>query len=554
MLPDIDGIEVCRRIKSERALARTFVALLSGKRVDSDSQAAGLEGGADEYIPRPIPNRELLARVRAMLRIQRAEDLRRSQMRELRERVKELNCLYGISKLVEEADMSLPEILQGTVELIPPAWMFPESTCARIVINDRTYESEDFHVTLWKQERKIVARGEPVGRIEVYYREERPAEDEGPFLLVEGNLLDVIAGRLGRIVERVRAEDALQRERDLVARVMDTSPVGISVFDRHGRMTFANALLQQMASHTGVTSLIGRAYNDTAWESLTREGDPLPDEELPFAQVIACRDRVYSIEHDIRLADGPRLCLSSNAAPIFDESGHIDSVVVTTEDITQRRMAEAQIEEAAATAERERLARELHDAVTQSLFSVAAIAEAVPRVWERDPEEARSSLEELRWLTHGALAEMRAMLLELRPAALTEQKLGVLLRQLTDAMMGRTRMPVTTTVVGDCPLPADVQIALYRIAQEGLNNITKYARASEAKVSLRCTPGMVKLRISDDGRGFDPDAVQSHQMGLEIMRERAQDVGAALTIESRPGHGTRIEADWRASVAGEDDG
>jgi signal transduction histidine kinase len=137
------------------------------------------------------------------------------------------------------------------------------------------------------------------------------------------------------------------------------------------------------------------------------------------------------------------------------------------------------------------------------------------------------------------------MLLELRPAALTEQKLGVLLRQLTDAMMARTRMPVTTTVVGDCPMPADVQIALYRIAQESLNNVTKHARASQAKVSLRCQPGQVRLQISDDGMGFDPGTVSARHLGLVIMRERAQAIGAALSIESQPGHGARISVEWR---------
>jgi signal transduction histidine kinase len=153
----------------------------------------------------------------------------------------------------------------------------------------------------------------------------------------------------------------------------------------------------------------------------------------------------------------------------------------------------------------------------------------------------------LRWLTQGALAEMRAMLLELRPAALTEHNLGVLLRQLTDAMMSRTRMPVTTTVVGDCDLPADVQIALYRIAQEALNNITKHARASQAKLSLHCEAGQARLRCSDDGLGFDPDSAAAHHLGLEIMHERALAIGAVLRIESQPGHGTRIQVEWRGT-------
>jgi PAS domain S-box-containing protein len=797
ILPDMDGLEVCRRIKADATLAGTFVALLSGKRIDSRSQAEGLEEGADDYVLRPASNRELLARVKAMLRVQRAEEMRRVQMHQLQERVKELNCLYGISRLIEEADLSLPEILQGTVELMPPAWRYPEIACARAILDDQVYQTKGFVATNWKQSCDIRIYDQSSGSIEVHYKEARPDRDEGPFLKEERRLLKAIAERLGRVVERVSAEkalshseeryrtvsqltsdlayafrvdadgslvpewltrsldrvtgfsteeleahggwpsivhpedwpavqehmqkllsgqqdacelriitkvgqqrwlhhsgnpvwdeprdrvvrvygavrditerklaeealrqyetivgtvsdpisyvdsdyvyravnetyasfakksraeivglqvaellgktvfeeqvkphldrclageevhyqawfpvpdeeprymdvgyfpvcepdgavagvvvasrdmterkqveEALQRERDLVTKVMDTSPVGIAVFDPRGRIVFANLLLQQMARQVGVETVIGRAYNDPMWQSVGNDGELLVDEELPFAQVISSGGPVYSIEQRVRLPGGPQLFLSSNAAPVYDESGRINSVVVTTEDVTQRRQAEAQLEEAAASAERERIARELHDAVTQTLFSVAAISEALPRVWERDPVEARHGLEELRLLTQGALAEMRTMLLELRPAALLEHELGVLLRQLADAMMGRTRMPVAATVVGDCTLPGDVRIALYRIAQEALNNVSKHARATKTELSLHCEPGQVRLHVRDDGLGFDPETVEARQFGLAIMRERAEAIGAVLTIDSLSGNGTRVEVVW----------
>ncbi len=212
--------------------------------------------------------------------------------------------------------------------------------------------------------------------------------------------------------------------------------------------------------------------------------------------------------------------------------------------IVERVRAEGQIERAAAVAERERLARELHDAVTQVLFSASLIADTLPRVWEHHPEEGQRGLEELRRLTHDALAEMRNLLLELHPGALSEQDLGVLLRQLTDGMMARTRTPVATTVVGDCSLPAEVQIALYRIAQEALNNVTKHVQASRVTVSLDCEPDRATLRISDDGRGFDPASVQAHQMGMKIMHERAKAIGATIRTKSQPGQGTELGVTW----------
>ena len=203
------------------------------------------------------------------------------------------------------------------------------------------------------------------------------------------------------------------------------------------------------------------------------------------------------------------------------------------------------VEQAAAAAERERLARDLHDAVTQTLFSASVIAEALPRIWDVKPEEARQGAEELHRLTRGALAEMRTMLVELRPAALIEKPLGELLSYLCDAFSSHSRIPVMLEVEGDVLLPPDVQVALYRMAQEALNNIGKHARASGASVVLRSEPGWARLQIWDDGRGFNPAAVGVNGLGLGTMRERAASIGAILSIESQVGQGSHLTVDWQ---------
>jgi ligand-binding sensor domain-containing protein/signal transduction histidine kinase len=194
--------------------------------------------------------------------------------------------------------------------------------------------------------------------------------------------------------------------------------------------------------------------------------------------------------------------------------------------------------------ERQRLARDLHDAVTQTLFSATLIAEALPKLWEVDPDQGRELLGELRQLSRGALAEMRALLLELRPAALIETSLPDLLHQLADAAAGREDIQVQVRVEGYCPLPPDVHVALYRIAQEALNNVVKHAQAHHAVVSLCCQDRRVELEVSDDGCGFDPAAVQPDHLGLGIIRERARDIGAYLAINSQPGQGTTVTAVW----------
>jgi len=204
-----------------------------------------------------------------------------------------------------------------------------------------------------------------------------------------------------------------------------------------------------------------------------------------------------------------------------------------------------QAQELATMEERQRLARDLHDAVTQTLFSASLIAEVLPRLWEKNPDEGRRRLEELRRSTRGALAEMRMLLLELRPAALTEANLGELLQQMIDATIGKVGIPITLTVEGQETLPADVQVVFYRVAQEALNNIQKHAAANEVSVTLRYQPRPVTLIISDNGIGFDPDSVSSEHLGLNIMCERVAAIGGKCRIESEIGQGTQIIITWQ---------
>ncbi len=211
-----------------------------------------------------------------------------------------------------------------------------------------------------------------------------------------------------------------------------------------------------------------------------------------------------------------------------------------------------QAKELAVVEERSRLARDLHDAVTQTLFSASLIAEVLPDIWEKDPDEGKQLLKEVRQLSRGALTEMRALLLELRPAALAEAKLDVLIRQLAEAASGRTGVPINVAVEGECEIPPDVHIAIYRVAQEALNNIVKHAHASQVEINLRCSKAsmnneksIVELNIHDDGCGFDTACASPDQMGLRIMRERTEAIGAKLEIKSKPGAGTRINVVWK---------
>ncbi len=206
----------------------------------------------------------------------------------------------------------------------------------------------------------------------------------------------------------------------------------------------------------------------------------------------------------------------------------------------------ARSEQAAVTAERNRLARDLHDAVTQTLFSSSMIADVLPKIWERNPDEGRRRLEELRQLTRGALSEMRTLLVELRPAALADTDLGDLLEHQVNAFIARTRLQVRFERSVSYNPPVEVKEAFYRIAQEAFNNIARHAEAAQVRVRLDGEPGKMDLTIQDDGVGFDAQTLEHEGLGLGIMRERARSIGSRLEVASRPGRGTRLHLNWQA--------
>ncbi|HEB31043.1 MAG TPA: GAF domain-containing protein, partial [Spirochaetes bacterium] len=143
-----------------------------------------------------------------------AEEIRRGLVRDLGERVKELNCLYGISNLVEKQGVPLKEILQGTVDLVPASWQYPGITCARIVLENKDFKTSNFNETSWKQSADIIMHDEKAGAIEVFYLDEKPEIFEGPFLKEERDLINAVAERLGRVVERKQVEVLLEKSQE----------------------------------------------------------------------------------------------------------------------------------------------------------------------------------------------------------------------------------------------------------------------------------------------------------------------------------------------------
>jgi PAS domain S-box-containing protein len=218
----------------------------------------------------------------------------------------------------------------------------------------------------------------------------------------------------------------------------------------------------------------------------------------------------------------------------------------------------AQAQATAVEEERKRLARELHDSVSQTLFHANLTADILPQIWADDPHRGRRALGDLRHMTGSALAEMRTLLIELRPTALTGTPLADLLAPLVTVTRAKAGITVEATLEALPLLAPDVQVAIYRIAQEALHNVVKHARASQIAVELRAVPpvdertqgwrGTVALRVADDGCGFDPARVAPGRLGLVSIQERAATIGATLQIASAPGAGTQISIAWQGAA------
>ena len=301
--------------------------------------------------------------------------------------------------------------------------------------------------------------------------------------------------------------------------------------DQDWRFTFSNRT---------AADLVRRGSEELLGESLL---ELLPSGALEQASAPlrrAMSERV-SVEFEVgSLARGN--VYHGKAYPLADGGLAIYLRDVTDPVRTAQALRESEVEKAAQR-ERSRLARELHDSVTQALFAATMKSEALTLDGAL-PTRSADTVEEVRRLTRGALAQMRTLLLELRADPLEEIPIQQLLRHLVEATESRVRTVVRLSVSEQATLPGALHVTVYRIVQEALNNVAHHAAAAHAWVVLDVRPSDVRLVVGDDGRGFDPDTVDRSHLGLQSMRERAEEAGAKLCLETSIGGGTQVTVEW----------
>jgi PAS domain S-box-containing protein len=251
---------------------------------------------------------------------------------QLLERIKELGCLYAFSELLQHPALSPPAICQGVVDLIPAGWQYPENACARLVLEEQHFTTENFRETAWKLDSPIAVRGRPVGALEVYYLSEKPICDEGPFLAEERRLLNALTGRFGKTIERWEAEAALRRSELLFHTLAQVSPVGIFRTDARGACVYVNERWCEIAGISADAALgqgWARAIHPEDRERVSAEWYRSAEEKRPF-----------KMEYRFERPDGLSTWVVGQA---MREPGGPDGVggyVGTITDITDRKHTE----------------------------------------------------------------------------------------------------------------------------------------------------------------------------------------------------------------------
>ncbi len=243
---------------------------------------------------------------------------------------------------------------------------------------------------------------------------------------------------------------------------------------------------------------------------------------------------------------GQKWYASYSCSALLDERDRIIGAVQIARDITTKIEAEKarlkSFQNKILTLERKKIARELHDTVSQALFSSNLFSESITKTWKADPGKALNTLETVRGLNRSALNDIRTLVFNLMPERMHIEDLAELLKELlASAEKSCPAMKTEMEINGERKLPDMVNHEIYRIAQEAINNTIKYSNASLLKVSLDSGPNGVNLAISDNGTGFDLKKRKGDRtFGIDIMKERARLIGASINIESSPERGTTI--------------
>jgi signal transduction histidine kinase len=480
-------------------------------------------------------------------RLRRAESKRKKDQQtmeeithDLKERMKELNCLYGISSIAEQYRDDLNMILHRIVEIIPPAWQYPEAACCRISLEGTTVRSNDFQETSWRQAQDILADGKKIGTLEVFYREEKPGKDEGPFLSEERSLLKVIAERIGRIVEEKHTGEALYNSE--MKNIALLSAIPDLMFQIDGNGTFIGF---HKGSFAGLRELEKRIVGKNIY--------CLADEEHILPRRIL--DQVMSTVRRTLESGNPQVYEQHTSLKGRGRDYEVrmvvcreNEVLCIVRDMTRRKQLEREILEIS-NREQRRIGQDLHDSLCQHLAGIGFMGKVLERKIASEAPLKQEDVSEIVNLIDQAITLTKGYARGLNPVELPADGLMFALDKLAENV--RKLFGVSCEFVCDEPIYLhDNEMAnhLYRIVQEAISNAIKHGKAGRIVISLKRSGPSCLLTVSDNGIGIRKARSTGKGMGLNIMRYRASMFGATVDMRCREQGGTDMVCSFQVGL------
>ena len=454
--------------------------------------------------------------------------------------MKELRCLYAISEIAAQPELPLDVAIQTIADAIPPAWQYPEICSSRITVGEQVYQSDNYVHSDRRQTQPIRVSGEQLGQLEVFYAEERPPEDEGPFLSEERSLLNAIALRIADIVDRRRSREALDEENAKNQALLAAIPDLIFQVDGDGFLIGHHSGTYADLAPT-LDQLIGRSILESLDEDLLPRRTV--EEGMCCVRHVLHTGHPHAFEQHVFVA-GRERDFEVRLVPATKST-----VLGMIRDVTDRRRLEKEILEISGREQR-RIGHDLHDGLCQHLTGIGFLAKALATRPPLDAADVARDALEIQRQVDATLTLTRGIARGLNPIQLETEGLRAVLRDLAEQTSTVFGVPCDLVCTGETTNPdLDTGLNLYRIAQEAINNVIKHARASEAQIRIDVADRRTRLTILDNGIGIQDCNNQSMGMGFSIMRYRALVVGGTLSVEGTPSGGTRVSCIIPAPVA-----
>ena len=352
---------------------------------------------------------------------------------------------------------------------------------------------------------------------------------------------------------RQRAENLaseLRMANNMLRTLIETLPIGMVITDLNGDVILANPLARTIM---GNSLAVVKPDHEGDLPIFHLDGSRLTLEELPLMRALRQGTTVNGMEVSLHREDGNEVFIWMAASPVCDETGQIINAVNIIQDITERKQSEESlqqiqaelalgVQERATLKERQRLARELHDSVSQALYGISLGAHTAISLFDTDREKVLEALNYVISLTTAGITEMRALIFELRPESLEMEGLVEALTKQVKALRARHGIEVELHLCPEPEIPFAVKEVLYRIALEALQNAVKHAHPSRLELHLENQAGCLSLKVRDNGIGFNPQGSFPGHLGLRSMHERALSVGGTLNLTSEIDYGTQVVA------------